>query len=182
MRAAAEQALAAYPNFRAIDARAEATLLPAASVDFVTAAQAFHWFDPVAARAEFLRILKPDGWVVLVWNERGSAPSEFHEDYEAMLQRYGVNYRAIRATRGDEKSVSAFFQGSESVHRRVFTHEQLFDYAGLRGRLLSSSYAPLPGDPGHDEMLTELRTIFDRRQHSNRIRFQYETTMWYGQL
>jgi SAM-dependent methyltransferase len=181
MRAAGEKALRTFSRFHPIDGRAEATLLPSASVDFVTAGQAFHWFEPMAARAEFRRILKPGGWVVLAWNERWSGPSKFQDEYEAIPLRYGVNYRAIRASRGDEKSIAALFQSAE-VQRRVFTHEQLFDYDGLQGRLLSSSYAPLSGQPGHEAMLNELRAVFDRHQKAGRVRFQYETTMWYGRL
>ena len=57
-------------GFASINGSAEATTLDDASVDFITAGQAFHWFEPDAARREFLRILKPDGWIVVLWNER----------------------------------------------------------------------------------------------------------------
>src|SRR5208282_2924056 len=63
MRAGGEEYLSSYANFTSVDGSAEATTLPASSVDFVAAGQAFHWFDPQAARREFLRILKPGGWV-----------------------------------------------------------------------------------------------------------------------
>ncbi len=70
MRAAAEEELGAEARFHSIDAPAEATGLPAGSVQAITCAQAFHWFDREAAQAEFARILKPEGWAFIIWNER----------------------------------------------------------------------------------------------------------------
>ena len=94
MREAGEGMLAGFPNFVSVDGAAEATTLPAASVDFVTAGQAFHWFDRQTARREFARILKPGGWVVLVWNERRS-DSPFLRDYEALLREFASEYEQV---------------------------------------------------------------------------------------
>ncbi|HEX8984786.1 MAG TPA: class I SAM-dependent methyltransferase [Bryobacteraceae bacterium] len=180
MRAAGERELQRFPKFHAVDGRAEATRLPAAGMDFVVAGQAFHWFEPAAARAEFRRILKPGGWVVLAWNERGER-TPFHEDYEAILLRHGIDYLGIRESRGDEKSVASFFEGG-LLRSAKFAHEQRFDFEGLRGRLLSSSYAPLPENPHFEPMLAELREVFDRHHSGGRVLFHYETTMWYGRF
>jgi len=181
MRAAGERELRRFPRFHTSEGRAEATGLPSAIVDFVTAGQAFHWFNPAEAHAEFRRILKPGGWVVLVWNERRPGPSPFGDDYEAILHRYGVNYSAIRASRGDEASIAAFFEAAP-FERVTLAYEQTFDFEGLKGRLLSSSYVPLNGQPGHEPMLDELRRVFERHRQDGRVRFEYETSMWYGRL
>jgi SAM-dependent methyltransferase len=180
MREAGEKLLERFPRFHACDGRAEATGLPPASVDFVTAGQAFHWFEPEAARAEFRRILKPGGWVALVWNER-VPESAFHDAYEALLTRHGVDYCKIRASRNQEASIVAFFDSAE-VRRALFTHAQTFDFDGLRGRLLSSSYTPRAGHPAHEPMLAELRKVFEAYQKDGRVEFPYETTVWYGRL
>lgn len=58
------------PGVEVHDGTAEALPLPDGSVDAVTVAQAFHWFDPDAALAELRRVLRPDGHLVLVWNTR----------------------------------------------------------------------------------------------------------------
>jgi SAM-dependent methyltransferase len=181
MRAACGKALERFHGFNQFDGRAEATGLPSASVDFVVAGQAFHWFEPVAARAEFRRILKANGWVALVWNERANGPSEFHDAYEAILVRNGVDYSKIRASRNDEDSIRAFF-ACGNLRRATFAHAQTFDFEGLKGRLLSSSYAPRRGHPAHEPMLRELRELFDRQQKGAYVQFPYETTMWYGRL
>ena len=149
--------------------------------DFVVAGQAFHWFEPVAAHAEFRRVLKTGGWVALIWNERANGPSEFHDAYEAILVRNGVDYSKIRASRNDEDSIRAFF-ACGNLRRATFAHAQTFDFEGLKGRLLSSSYAPRRGHPAHEPMLRELRELFDRQQKGAYVQFPYETTMWYGRL
>jgi len=178
MRAASEKAFDKLPRFHPIEGRAEATGLPSASVDFVVAGQAFHWFDLVPARAEFRRILKPGGWVALVWNERAGA-SPFDHAYEAVLVEHGIDYRKIRDSRNDEPSILAFFEGAQ-VRRATFTHSQLFDFDGLKGRLMSSSYAPRYGDPAHQPMLAHLRRVFDSHRNQGTVRFCYQTTMWFG--
>ena len=182
MRAAGEAALRRFgEKFRAVDGRAEATGLPPNSIDFVVAAQAFHWFEPEATRAEFRRILKPGGWVVLVWNDRRPASSAFADDYEAILARFGIDYRHARDTRASAAAITAFFNHAE-IGRLTFRHSQSFDEEGLRGRLLSSSYAPPAGHPDHAPMLDELRAAFHRHQQNGRVVFDYETAVWYGRL
>ena len=93
MRQAAEAFLQAYPHFRSIAGTAEATTLPDQLVDYVVAAQAFHWFNIPATRQEFARVLKPDGWVVLLWNSRRLNSTPFLQAYEALLQQYGTDYQ-----------------------------------------------------------------------------------------
>ena len=61
-------------------------------------------------------------------------------------------------------------------------YEQVFDFEGLKGRLLSVSYAPEPGHPNHEPMIAELKRIFDRYQSDGRVRFEYETRVYSGQL
>jgi len=81
MREAGKQSLGNRGGYRSVDGRAEGTRLENASVDFVTAGQAFHWFDWPHAKTEFRRILRPEGWVVLLWNERLTDSSPFLRDY-----------------------------------------------------------------------------------------------------
>ena len=102
MRAAGERLLADYPNFVSIDATAEATTLPDSSVDFVTAGQAFHWFDREKTHREFHRILKPDGWVVIVWNTFPTGRSPLVKAYDDVLVRYGTDYREVAKEIGIE--------------------------------------------------------------------------------
>src|ERR1700730_9983464 len=159
MREAGECLLATFPKFTSLAGTAEATTLADQSVDFVTAAQAAHWFDRERARREFVRILKPGGWLVLLWNERLTDSTEFLREYEQMLLTYGTDYEEVRHERTTD-AVNEFFD-SAPFQERAFEMRQEFDYAGVEGRLLSSSYAPGPEHPQHAPMLRELRRIFD---------------------
>jgi ubiquinone/menaquinone biosynthesis C-methylase UbiE len=181
MRAAGEEFLAAYSKFRSVAAPAEATSLPDASVDLVTAAQAFHWFDPQAARAEFARILRPGRWVAVIWNERKKSLGPFAEEYETLLRTYGTDYARVSETYPEPERMAQFF-GAGNFQHRAFANEQRMDFEALRGRLLSSSYAPLAGHAKHEPMLTELRRVFDRHAENERVRFEYDTHVYFGQL
>jgi SAM-dependent methyltransferase len=180
MREAGERLLQVYPNFTSISATAEATTLPATSVDFVTAAQAAHWFDRARARSEFVRILKPTGWCVLIWNERRTDSTQFLRAYEQMILTYGTDYQEVRHER-TTATIDAFFSPSKFT-TRLLEMRQEFDYPALEGRLLSSSYAPQKGHPNYASMLRALRAIFDEFSESGRVGFEYNTRVYYGQL
>jgi SAM-dependent methyltransferase len=179
MRRAGERFLADHPRLTSVAGTAEATTIPNHSVDFVTAAQAAHWFDREDARLEFIRILKPGGWLVLVWNDRRMDATEFQRQYEQLLRTYGTDYEDVRQA-GKTLAIHAFFPQSFKTH--VFEYKQTFDYAGLEGRLLSSSYTPQKDHSQYNPMLHELRRIFDRHQLSGRVSFDYDTRVYYGQL
>src|ERR1041385_4567934 len=150
MRAIAERDLAHFKKFTSVDATAEDTKLPKTCVDMVTAAQAAHWFDFAKARAEFVRILKPGGWVVLVWNEREVDSTPFLRDYEKLLLNFGTDYEKVRHERTTE-NIEQFFAPSK-FRWAVMPNHQLFDFAGLKGRLMSSSYTPAVGQAKHEPM------------------------------
>jgi len=180
MRQAGERLLAGYPKFTSIDGKAEATTLPDASVDFVSAAQAAHWFDRARTRREFSRILRPNGWLVLLWNEREVDTTPFLREYEQLLVTYGTDYEEVRHERTTD-AVNEFFDPAPYVER-VYPMRQEFDYAGLEGRLLSSSYAPGPGHPKHEPMLGEMRRIFEKHAEGGRVAFDYKTRVYFGRL
>ena len=180
MREAGERLLAGFPNFTSVAGSAEATTLPDHCVDFVTAAQAAHWFKRSSARQEFLRILKPGGWLVLLWNERRTDSTPFLRDYEQLLLTYGTDYEEVRHER-TTSAVNEFFDPAP-FEERTFPMRQEFDYAGLEGRLLSSSYAPGTGHSRQAPMLRELRRIFELHQVQNRVAFEYSTRVFFGQM
>jgi len=186
MREAGEHLLAGFPNFTSVGGSAEATTLPDDSVDLVTAAQAAHWFKRDLARREFARILKHGGWLVLLWNERRTESTPFLRAYEQLLLSYGTDYQEVRHE-NTTSAVHEFFEPAR-FQERAFATRQDFDYAGLEGRLLSSSYTPGPDHPSHAPMLRELRRIFDAHQvfdahqAGGRVAFEYNTRLYFGQL
>ncbi len=180
MREAGERLLTGFPKFKSVAGTAEATTLEDQGLDFITAAQAAHWFDRVRARSEFVRILKPSGWLVLLWNERVTDSTRFLRAYEQLLLTYGTDYEEVRHERTTD-AVNEFFDPAP-FQQRVFEMRQEFDYAGLEGRLLSSSYAPGPEHPQYAPMLQELRRIFDACAVEGRVAFEYKTRLYFGRL
>mgnify|MGYP001179609542 CR=1 FL=1 len=181
MRAASEERLCTYPGFHSVAGRAEATTLADQSVDFVVAGQAFHWFDRPKARHEFFRILQRAGWVMLVWNEREIRTTPFLMAYDQLLHRHATDYAQVDHKQVDE-AILADFYGPHGFKSRSFSQRQAFDYAGVLGRLLSSSYAPEAGHPNYEPMLVELSRIFQAHEVNGQVGFEYTTRMYYGQL
>ena len=180
MREAGERLLAGFSNFTSVEATAEETSLPGASVDFIAAGQAFHWFDRKRCRAEFARILKPGGWVVLIWNDRQTVTSSFLLEYEQLLKDYSTDYSKVDHKQTDDDVVARFF--GYVPHKKSFPTFQEFDYEGLKGRLLSSSYAPEEGHPKYAEMIAALEKLFAKRQEGGHVRYVYDTIVYYGKL
>jgi ubiquinone/menaquinone biosynthesis C-methylase UbiE len=180
MRSAADERLSGDSRFHSIKASAEETTLAAASIDLWVAGQAFHWFDVQAARREALRIARPGARGALLWNERPAEPGTFLSAYEALLRQFAPEYEGIVARRAEENSMRAFFGGN--MQRATFANQQIFDFEGLRGRLMSSSYAPQEDHPCHQPMLQALRQLFARHQRNERVVFPYQTLVYYAQL
>jgi len=177
MRGAMEQALAGAPGLHPVRASAEETGLPATSVEAVTAAQAFHWFDRARFKEECRRILKPGGKVALVWNKRDLS-DPFMAAYEDVIQ---ANHDDMpNRTMHDIEEAYAPFFAHYNIHR--IASWQSLDFEGLVGRALSSSYAPQPGHPRHAALLDALRGLFERYNRDGRVTFVYRTEVVVGKI
>lgn len=179
MREAAVAWLGTDPKFTAIDGAAEATGLADAGVALVSAAQAFHWFDQEAIRPEWRRILRLGGLAAVYWNSRRLSGTPFLEGYEALLQAFGTDYTSVSERYDDDDHMRRWYGGGFRGMAR-FPHVQRLDYDALRGRLLSSSYAPPAGHPRHGAMLDALRTLFDATAVDGHVDFDYDTRIFLG--
>ena len=174
MRQLAEASLGAYAGFRSVAGTGEATSLPSASTDLITVAQAFHWFDPLAARKEFERLLRAHGAVLLVWNIL-QADSPFLMEYTALKAKYAHNVQ--HAHRANLARIEEIFL-PKPVVMGALLHTQQLNATGLKGQLLSSSMIPLEGEPRYTEMLTELSVLFERYQEDGLVDMLYETQLF----
>lgn len=186
MRLAGEELLARFPNFRSVAAAAEATTLPNNSVDLIAVGQAFHWFNPEPTRAEFRRILKPNGVVALVWNIRRTTGTPFLRDYEALLAEFGAEYTHVihrTITDGGARDLEDFFAPGCYRKQIIPDNFQHFDSEGLIGRARSASYMPTAGDPRLDEAIKALQELFNQHQRQGVVRVEYDTEVhvgWWG--
>ncbi|MFT4022257.1 MAG: class I SAM-dependent methyltransferase [Flavihumibacter sp.] len=178
MREMSEQLLKDYPGFKAIDGTAEATTLPGHCLDAVVAGQAFHWFDAGKTRNEFLRILKPGGLVILIWNER-LTDSSFEKEYDQLIINHGKDYVQVDHRNTSTENIQAFFH-PQKCHLQVFPNRQVFDFEGLKGRLLSSSYMPVEGEDGYAAMADALKALFIKYNKDGFITIHYDTKLYSG--
>jgi SAM-dependent methyltransferase len=180
MREAGDRLLKPFSNFTSVAATAEETTLPQGCADFITAGQAFHWFDRDRCRKEFARILKSNGWIALIWNDRKTQSTPILVEYESLLKTYATDYARVDHKQIDDDVVQGFFGYAPA--KKAIPSSQEFDFEGLKGRLLSSSYAPEAGQRGHAEMLLDLKRLFDAHQENGRVHFIYDTVVYYGKL
>ena len=180
MRRAAEEYLADYEKFVSIDGDAENTGLADASVDLVTAAQAFHWFNNDASKTEFNRILKPDGRLALIWNQR-RMEQPFQQAYEALLRELAPEYGKVNHMNLDENDIAPFFRPGQ-MQVSHFDNYQQFDFEGLTGRLKSSSYCPNENTPEYARLIDALSGLFDTHAIDGRLIFEYDTRLYLGPI
>jgi ubiquinone/menaquinone biosynthesis C-methylase UbiE len=181
MRLAGEQFLSEFSKFSTVAGSAEETTLPDRSVDFVVAGQAFHWFRPEPTRTEFARIVKPNGWVVLIWHDRDMESTPFLRAYEDFLQRHATDYAVVAHNKVANYGALERFYSPDRMQVITQSTQQHFDFEGLRGRLLSSSYAPREG-PRAEAMLQELPQLFEEHAENGQVAFEYYTRIYYGHL
>ncbi|MFN0245004.1 MAG: class I SAM-dependent methyltransferase [Planctomycetota bacterium] len=181
MRAEAERTLGAASHFHSVAGSASATGLEPSSVDLIVAAQALHWFDARAVVPEFARIARPNGRLCVLWNERRTAGSAFASGYEDLLARRGTDYGQVLARNLTPERVAPYFAGAH-FHHVTLPYSQALDLAGIQSRLLSSSYVPLAGEPGHEALLAELGELFARNQRDGTVEIAYDSHVYCGAL
>lgn len=180
MRVAAEHLLGAYPRFKSVAGSAESTSLPDHSVELITAGQAFHWFNAAAARVEFTRILSPEGYVALIWNDRRLDSTPFLRGYEALLRKYGTDYAKVQEF-NPRNEIAAFF-APQTFKLKEFPNRQAFDFEGFKGRVMSASYTPEPGNPRFEPMLEALLELYNSNEENGTVAFEYDTKIYFGKL
>lgn len=156
------------------------TTLENNSVEVIVAGQAFHWFDKEKTKDEFKRILKPDGYVVLLWNDRRTDSTDFLRSYEDFLQACAIDYKHVNHKITQDKTIFDAFFGK--YKEKCFDNFQEVDHAGLKGRVLSSSYMPNEGHKDYEHMMYCLKKVFARYQQNNKVRLDYDTKIYYGTL
>jgi ubiquinone/menaquinone biosynthesis C-methylase UbiE len=182
MRKAGESYLAGRTNFFSVAGSAENTGLPATSVDLITSAQAFHWFDQSEARHEFMRVLKPNGFSALIWNDRKFEGSPFAEAYETLLVNFGTDYKDVHSRgKAAVQDLDRFF-GHSQYKKGTLPNAQKLSREGFVGRVLSASYMPNVNHPLYERTLQEVDRIFAEYQQDGTVVLEYDTNVYFGQM
>lgn len=179
MKSVAETFFKNQKNFISLEGTAERTTLPDNSVDLIVAGQAFHWFKPRKAKIEFKRILTTKGYVLLLWNQRNKQ-SPIQEAYHQMLLEYAPKYTKVCQDNVDETSIKRFFSNN-CYFQQSIPHSQFFNFEGLLGRLLSTSYAPTKLAKNHPLMI-RLKQIFEEFNKNGIVEFPYQCEIYCGQI
>ncbi len=178
MRAAADRLLGRFPAYRSVQGTAEAMPAPASSVDLITAAQAFHWFEVDRAKAECLRVLRPQGKVALIWNDR--VPTDpLHVALDEVFAHYGGAKRDARTALEERREVPIFF-GASVPSESTWPHQHRLDEAGLQSLVFSRSYMPESDSAAGREAGLEVRRIFQRFETEGRVEVRYTTAAFLG--
>ena len=182
MRAKAFHDLSCFPLFHAIDGSAEKIPLPDQSVDFITAAQAFHWFDKSVFKRECLRVLKPHGRVALIWNVEIFG-SDFFKDYGIILKKH-THSKDQSEEEAAYLTENYFFKPAEifldSFQRLEFENNLFLNLDTFICQATSSSASPKKGDPEYIPFVAELKTLFERYQKNNTLFYPYKTVLYFG--
>ncbi|MCL2495061.1 MAG: class I SAM-dependent methyltransferase [Oscillospiraceae bacterium] len=159
------------PNLRVIEGIAEATGLPGQSVDAVTCAQAFHWFDGERFKQECVRILKPGGRIFVIYN----IPPAGHTEANAELEWQPHKYDPERWKRNDE-AMLAFFGGA--MRREAFDNPVYYDREHHEAYMLSHSTSPRPGDGECERFIASIAEIFERCNLNGKMLLPMETVVY----
>jgi ubiquinone/menaquinone biosynthesis C-methylase UbiE len=175
-----------WPRIEVIDATAEATTLPDASIDMVAAGRAFHWFDKDRALAEFRRILKPAGWVALVSagrtrlaKDHAAADSEFREQlsaFERLLTEHGTDYTYVRSGYRVHDNMQALFGPDAELLQAQLPGTQQLDWSAFHGNAMSLSVVPQPDHHNFETFQRGLRMHFDNYAEDSIL--TVPTTCW----
>lgn len=177
MRKIAEGTLSGFPNFRSVDSTAENTTLEANSVDFITVAQAFHWFDADSFKSECKRILKPGGKAVLVWNSRDNT-SELVQENAAICKKHCPDFKGFSGGLDHiEADIVRFFDNCFEVKR--FANDLLFEKTKFIERSLSASNSLKETDRGYKSYIAELDELFDKYAIEKILKLPNETVTYF---
>ncbi len=179
MRMKSEKLLSKFINFISVEGTAENTMLATNSVDVITVGQAFHWFDLKKTKKEFKRILKKDGYVVIVWNERKNA-SQVMKAVNKILLSLNQEHEEAEKNLVDKNLLNTFY-GVEKINKSTFPNFQMLDLAGLKGRIQSISYVPEKGDV-NKRIMNEIKDVFEKYNNGGQVKIEYTTKVFWGKL
>lgn len=180
MRCVAECELCGYTNFHSVQGNAENTTLGNGFVDFITTAQAFHWFDVKKFKQECMRIIKNNGKVFLIWNVRDNEDllnQELHQIYS----KYCPNFVGFSGgIEKDDQRIKEFFNGQYDYV--AFDNPLYLDKERFIARSLSGSYSLKEGDKEYEEYIEALISVFDKYANNGVVSIVNQSVAYIGTI
>lgn len=182
MRIKAEELLSQFSKFVSIKGSAERTGLEDKSIDLITIAQAFHWFNKEESLMEFKRILKDNGQVFIVWDDFVSDYNDFTKELSAASS----TFRNVQPQSDVKKStrnemIEEFFKDNKYI-TTTFMREIYQGFDGIKGGMLSASYAPKLGEENYEVFILELQRVFDKYQNNGSVCTAFRSVCYLGRL
>lgn len=180
MRLVAERELSSYPNFSSVAGCAENTTLPDNSIDFITTAQAFHWFEPKCFKKECIRIIKPGGKAFLIWNTRNE-DALINQQLHKAYSKYCPDFKGFSGgTKLHDVRIKEFF--NDKYEYITFDNTLYFDREKFINRSLSGSYSLKKYDADFDLYIKEINKIFDEFETDGIVKIENQTVAYVGTL
>ena len=175
---AAQKSLGDQANYHPIKASAEETTLPEHSVDHITCAATFHWLDAKAFHRECLRILKPNGLVVMAWNVRDKA-APLNRAHAEIFRRFCPKFESLSHGFDACQEDLKWFYGSK-FERIAYEDDAVQDKKKFLSRSLSSSYALKPEDTEYTAFVAALEELFDAWQQDGVVTVPAQSVVFIG--
>ncbi len=180
MRNAAIKELCRYEKFNSVNGSAADSMLEDKTADFVTAAQAFHWFDVDMFYKECKRILKPDGKVILIWNMRDTSAEINRFSYDIYAE-YCPAFRGFSGgIQKDDERIKQFFHNKYEYIE--FDNPLIYDKDKFIRRSLSGSYSLKCGDDNYQEYMEALSRLFDKYAKDDVVTVPNKTVAYIGSV
>jgi len=180
MRSESIKLTSSFLKCKVLKGTAENTGLDTDSIDIIVAGQSFHWFDPVAAKKEMTRVLKPGGFAALIWNNRSERENSLSKEYDYICSKYSHNYQGTGNSRIESDTFITFFHNG--FKKFETPNYQKLNLDGILGRYFSTSYALQPQDPEYGDAVESLKKLFRKFEKNGYATMEYETQIFLGQL
>lgn len=178
MRSIAQQGLQEYDTIQIVNGTDVATTLSDQSIDVITVAQAFHWFDAALFQKECARILKANGKVFLIWNMRDENAPVNKETYE-IFQKYCLNFYGFSGgIQQDDANITTFFHHDYVIEK--FPNPLFFSKDTFLQRALSASYSLKDGDPQFEEYVQTLTALYDKYEKNGLLEVPNDSVAYIG--
>lgn len=182
MRSKAEELLSKFNNFTSISGNAESTTLPNNSLDLITVAQAFHWFDKEKCLVEFKRILKDNGKVFIIWDDLINDYNDFSKEFRNLSNRFrkvAPETNGKRVSR--DETIAELFKDKKHISN-YFDHELYQNFERVKAGALSASFAPKADEDNYEEFISELERVFNKYAENGEVCTGFRVTCCLGKI